>query len=341
MLAKILGGVQGRIDLMTRYLSGVLGLALGAALLVATPDRAQAQAWPTRPVTIIVPFAPGGNTDTMARLLANKLGEKFGQNFIVENRVGASGAIGTAAVARAAPDGYTLMFGAVQQISVLPITDKVNYDPKTDLSYISIFGEGPFVLGVNVNRVPAKTLPEFLAFARNKPEPLTYASGGANSISHLVPALMFERAKAKVIHVPYRGGAPAVTDLVGGHVDVYFGNASELMNFASDPKIRILAVSSEARMPQLPDVQTLGEIFPGFTMTTWNGLMAPAKISPDIFNKLALAAREAANDPAVKKTLTELGITPVGGTPEEFTKRVASEGGLLLEAIKAANTGNP
>ena len=341
MLAKILGSVRGRMDLMTRCLSGALALALGAIVSTASPDRAQAQAWPSRPVVIIVPFAPGGNTDTMARLLANKLAEKFGQNFIVENRVGASGAIGTAAVARAAPDGYTLMFGAVQQISVLPITDKVSYDPKTDLSYISIFGEGPFVLGVNVNRVPAKTLPEFLEFTRNKPEPLTYASGGSNSISHLVPALMFDRAKAKVIHVPYRGGAPAVTDLVGGHVDVYFGNASELMNFASDPKLRILAVSSEERMRQFPDVQTLGEIFPGFTMTTWNGLMAPAKISPEVFNKLAVAAREAARDPGVVKTLNELGITPVGGTPEEFSKRIAAEGGLLMEAIKAANAGNP
>ena len=332
-------GVFHRMGFRSLHVRSLLAGLIGAAALLMAPQEAQAQAWPSRPVSIIVPFPPGGNTDTMARLLANKLGEKFGQSFFVENRVGASGAIGTSAVARSAPDGYTLMFGAVQQISVLPITDKVNYDPKTDLSYISIFGEGPFVLGVNVDRVPSRTLPEFLEFVRQKRGAFSYASGGTNSISHLVAALMFDLAKSTVTHVPYRGGAPAVTDLMGGHIEAYFGNASELLTFASDPKIRILAVSSESRMPQLPNTPTVGEVFPGFSMTTWNGLMAPAKLPPEIFNKLAGAAQEAARDPLVVKTLNDLGITPVGGSPADFAKRISSEGPLLMDAIKAANAG--
>jgi tripartite-type tricarboxylate transporter receptor subunit TctC len=158
----------------------------------------------------------------------------------------------------------------------------------------------------------------------------------------LSAALFVKRAELDMTHISYKGGAPAVTDLLGGNVQMYFGNFSELYPHVSGGNIRIIGVSSDKRAAQLLQVATIAESgFPGFKTVTWNGLMAPAKISPDIFNKLALSAREAANDPAVKKTLTELGITPVGGTPEEFTKRIASEGGLLLEAIKAANTGNP
>ncbi len=311
------------------------GLASCLACLGA-PAFAQTDVWPSRPITMVVPFPAGGNTDIMARILAQKLSEKFGQNFVVENRVGASGSIGTAAVARAPADGYTLLFGAFQQISVLPITEKVSYDPKRDISYISIFGEGPFVLAMSTTKVPGKDLKDFLTLAKAKPGTMSYASGGVSSGSHLVAALAFDKAGVNITHVPYRGGSPAVADLLGGHVEAYFGNASELIPVADDPRIKIIATSSAKRLPQLPNVPALAETYPGLIMTTWNGLMAPAKLPADILDKLAKATQEAARDPVVIKTLSDLAITTVGNTPKEFTDRIASEEGLFVDAIRAA-----
>jgi tripartite-type tricarboxylate transporter receptor subunit TctC len=315
------------------------GFAIAAFASLAgiscAPDIALAQAWPARTVTMIVPFPPGGNTDTMARMLAQKFTEKFNYNFLVENRVGASGAIGTTAVARAAPDGYTLMFGAFQQISVLPYTEKVSYDPKTDLAYISIFGEGPYVLGVNAG-VPVKDLGEFIAYAKARNGAMSYASGGVFSGTHLVAALFFQKAGVSLNHVPYRGGSPAVADLLGAHVESYFGNASELIPVAGEQTVRILAVSSEKRIEQLPQTPTVNEVFPGFSMSAWNGLMAPAKTSQDILDKLEKATMEAARDPQVKKALANLGVSTVGGTSKEFVARIEKENIQLQDAIKAA-----
>ena len=317
------------------------GLASVAAARVLSPMPARADTWPNRPVTIIVPFPPGGNTDTMARLLAAKLSEKFGQAFIVDNRAGASGAIGTTAVAHAAPDGYTLLFCAVQQVSVIPFTEHVTYNPKTDLSFISIFGEGPFVLGV-AGDTPANSMKEFIDFAKTrKPGELVYASGGIGSISHLVAALYFQRAGVKLIHVPYRGGAPAVADLLGAHVNAYFGNASELVPFATDPRVKLIGVSSRERLAQLPSIPAVNETIPGLVMTSWNGLVGPAKLPRDIIEKLAAATAETARDPAIVKTLTSLGIAPIGNTPREFEERIVGETALLAEAIKAAELPAP
>jgi tripartite-type tricarboxylate transporter receptor subunit TctC len=310
-------------------------LAFVCSLAVAHPARCQD--WPARPVTIVVPFPPGGNTDSMARILAQKLGEKFGHSFIVENRPGASGSIAMADVKRATPDGYTLVFGAFQQISVLPQTEKVNYDPKTDFSYVSIFGEGPFVLAIN-SEVPAKSVTEFVSYAKSKPGAMTYASGGILSGVHLVAALFFSKAGVTLVHVPFRGGAPAVEALLGGHVQAYFGNASELLPLANDARIRLLATSAPKRLPQLPSMPAMSEFYPGFVLTSWNGLMAPAKTPQSIKNKLEAATMEAAHDPQVMKLLTNLGITPVGSTSKDFDARIANESALLNEAIAAARS---
>ncbi len=307
-----------------------------ATSLSATTVQAQSDNWPSRNVTMIVPFPAGGNSDTMARVLAQKLTEKFGQTFVVENRVGASGSIGTTAAARAPADGYTLLFAAFQQISVLPVTEKVNYDPKKDITYISIFGEGPFTLGMSTTKTTAKDFKEFLALAKAKPGSMSYASGGVSSGSHLIAALTFAKAGVNITHVPYRGGSPAVADLLGGHVESYFGNASELIPVMSDPRVKIIVASSAKRLPQLPDVPTVSEFFPGVVMTTWNGLMGPANLPADISDKLAKAVQDAARDPAVIKTLGDLGITTVVNTPAEFKARIASEQGLFEEAIRAA-----
>ncbi len=293
--------------------------------------------WPARPVTIIVPFPPGGNTDSMARILAQQLGEKFGRSFVVENRPGASGAIAMEDVKRAVPDGYTLIFGAFQQVSVLPFTQKINYDPKTDFSYISIFGEGPFVFAVN-SSVPAKSVSDFTTYAKGKPGALTYGSGGIFSGTHLVAALFFKKAGLDLVHVPFRGGAPAVEALLGGQVQSYYGNASELIPLANDPHIRILATSAGKRLPQLPNTPAMNELYPGFVLTSWNGLVAPAQTPQDVKDKLEAATIEATHDPKVIKLLTNLGIAPVGSTAKEFNTRIANESGLLKDAIAAAKS---
>jgi tripartite-type tricarboxylate transporter receptor subunit TctC len=308
---------------------------LVCSLAAACPARSDD--WPVRPVTIIVPFPPGGNTDSMARILAQKLGEKFGRNFIVENRPGASGSIAMTDATRAAADGYTLVFGAFQQISVLPYTEKVNYDPKKDFSFISIFGEGPFVFAVDAS-VPATSVPAFVDYAKSKPGALTYASGGIFSGTHLVASLFFSKAGVNLVHVPFRGGAPAVEALLGGQVQAYFGNAAELLPLTNDPHIHILATSAPSRLPQLPDTPTMNELYPGFVLTSWNGLMASAKVPQDIKDKLEAASIEAAHDPQVIKTLGNLGITPVGSTSKEFADRIARESALLNEAIAAARS---
>ena len=331
---------EQRNHLLPSRMKRALLVALASCALgggIHTSASAQsAGPWPSRNVTMIVPFPAGGNSDTMARVLAQKLSEKFGQSFVVENRVGASGSIGTAAAVRAPADGYTLLFAAFQQISVLPVTEKVNYDPKKDITYISIFGEGPFVLGMSTTKTTAKDFKEFLAQAKAKPGAMSYASGGVSSGSHLIAALTFAKAGVNITHVPYRGGSPAVADLLGGHVESYFGNASELIPVMQDPRVKIIVSSSEKRLPQLPNVPTVSEFFPGVVMTTWNGLMGPDKLPQDIVDKLALAVQEAARDPAVIKTLGELGITTVVNTPAQFKARIASEQGLFEEAIKAA-----
>ncbi len=312
-----------------------ISMALICAAIVAQP--ALSADWPERPVTVIVPFPPGGNTDSMARILAEKLGEKFGKSFIVENRPGASGAIAMEDVKRAAPDGYTLIFGAFQQISVLPFTQHINYDPKKDFSYISIFGEGPFVFAVN-SSVPAKSVADFVAYAKSKPGAMTYGSGGIFSGTHLVAALFFKKAGINLVHVPFRGGAPAVEAILGGQVQSYYGNASELIPLAKDPHIRILATSAAKRLPQLPDIPAMDELYPGFVLTSWNGLMAPAQTPQGVKDKLEAATIEAAHDPKVIKLLTNLGIAPVGDTSKEFNARIANEGALLKDAIAAAKS---
>lgn len=312
-----------------------IAAVLAGVCSLATAPAAMSQDWPTRNVTVIVPFPPGGNTDIMARMLARKLSKKFGRSFIVENRMGASGAIAMADVARAAPDGYTLVFGAFQQIQVLPYTQEIRYDPKKDFAYISIFGEGPFVFAVNAN-VPARSLNQFIEYAKSKPGVMTYASGGVYSGTHLVAALLFSRAGIDLNHVPYRGGGPATAALVGGQVQAYFGNASELIPLSTDPHVRILAASAAKRMAQLPGIPVVNELYPGIVLTSWNGLMAPAKTPQAVRDKLEAATIEAAHDPAVVKVLGELGIAAVGSTSKQFNARIVSETPLLAEAIKAA-----
>src|SRR5437868_4975045 len=247
-----------------------LVILIGALAPIAV---AQAQSWPQKPVKVIVPFVAGGNTDNQARIVSERLNALLGQPMVVENKVGAGGAIAAESVAKSAADGYTLFFAASPQFS-LPLVQKVNFDPFKDFAPISIVGTNPFVLGVHIS-VPTTTLQEFVDYVRARPGQLNYASAGPGTTTHLTAAIFLSRAGLQMTHVPYKGGAQASADLIAGQVHMYFGNPAELMPHAASGKIRLLAVSSAKRTPQLPDVPAIAETYPGFATGTWNGFLAP------------------------------------------------------------------
>lgn len=310
---------------------------LAAALLLLSAGTALAQAWPQKPVKIVVPFAAGGNTDGIARVTAERLTAVLGQQVLVENRAGANGAIAAEFVARAAPDGYTLLMAAMPLVAVLPVVAKQAYDPVKDFAPVSNIGSNPFVLGVHKS-VPASNVREFVAFIRANPGKFNYASGGSGSVSHLSAALFVKRAGLEMTHVSYKGGAPAVADLLGGQVQMYFGNLSELAPHAAGGNLRIIGVSSEKRAKQLPEVPTIAESgFAGFRTLTWNGLMAPAGTPPAIVARLAQEVSTITATPAVAQRLEQLGVDPIGNTPQQFADTIRADIALWADAVKAAN----
>jgi tripartite-type tricarboxylate transporter receptor subunit TctC len=323
-----------------KSLSPLMHLFAAVALIaVLVPQTGRAQVdWPSRTVTVVVPFAAGGNTDIMARLASQKLADIFKQNFIVDNRGGAGGAIGASYVAQAAPDGYTLFFAAAPQIAVVPYVQKVNYDPHKDFTPVSVFGTGPFILTIGA-AIPAKTVSEFVAYARGRS--LNYGTGGIGSISHLSGALFVARAGLNAVHVPFRGGGPALAAILAGQVDMYFGNASEVIPQADNGAIRLIGVATDKRMKQLPNVPTVSETYPDFALSSWNGFLVPSKTPRSIVEKLAKAVIAAAKDPTVVKQLTKLGIEANGTTPEEFAALIAREQPQFDLAIKAASLTQP
>lgn len=309
--------------------------AAGAATLLAAPARAQS--FPSKPVKILVPFAAGGNTDIIARLVGKQLSEMFREQFVVENRPGANGAIAAEAVAKAPKDGYTLFMAALPQIAIFPAMTKVNYDPVADFAPVSNVGFNPFVLAASSKLAPVKTLAEFVAHARNSKSNLSYGSGGVGSLGHLSMALLLARAGLKMDHVPYQGGGPAMNDLVAGQLPFYFANLSEVLPHAKTGAINVVAVSSEQRIPQLPDTPTVAESgYPGFRTLTWNGLLAPAGTPRDIIETLAAKVALATKNAEVRAALDGFGVTAVGDTPDAFRATIAADIPLWAEAVKLA-----
>ncbi|HEY2134983.1 MAG TPA: tripartite tricarboxylate transporter substrate binding protein [Xanthobacteraceae bacterium] len=309
-------------------------LLLVALATVAAATAADAQAWPQRPVKIVVPYAAGGNSDGIARIVAQRLGERLGQNFIVENRVGANGALAADDVMRAAPDGYTLMWAVTPPMTIAPAMAKVAYDPVKDFAPISVVGSNAFVLLVNKD-FPPKTVAEFVAYVRAQPERMAYAEGSAGSLTHLAMALFLKRAGLEMTNVSYRGNAPALTDVIAGHLQVMFSNVSDALPQAASGAVRLLAVSSQQRAPQIPDVPTVAESgFPGFNVLTWNGLVAPAGTPKAVVDLLAGEVAQAVKDPKFLARLQSYGVDPVGNTPAEFAKQIAADGALWADAVK-------
>jgi tripartite-type tricarboxylate transporter receptor subunit TctC len=308
--------------------------ALVAALL-AVPLCVQAQAWPQKPIKVIVPFPPGGVTDSIARITADWLGQRLGQPVVAENRPGASGAIAADLVARAEPDGYTLLSAATPQLAIVPHVQKINYDPIKDFAPISIVGTNPFALGCNQN-VPGASLRDFVEQVRKRPGELSYASPGSGSVGHLTMALFLARAGLKMEAVLYKGGGPAIADVVAGHVPCYFGNLNEIIPHAGG-KLKVFAVSGDKRAPQLPQVPTVAEQgYPGFRTVTWNGYVAPAGTPRDVVERIAREIGAGCKDATFAGRLAKIGVDPVCSTPAEFEKAVREDLGIWKEAVQAA-----
>jgi tripartite-type tricarboxylate transporter receptor subunit TctC len=306
------------------------------AALVAFTGSASADGWPERPVRIIFPYAAGSTGDATARLIAHRLSDRLGQPFIVENRVGANGVIGAEAVARSAPDGYTLLWAVTPQITISPIMTKVPYDPATDFVPISAVSTNRFALLVNA-KVPVKTVSEFIEYVRDQRKRFTYAEGGAGSITHLSMVLFLSRAGLNGTNVSYKGTGPALTDVVAGHLPAMFALFGDALSQAESGAIRLLAVSSEQRSTQAPDVPTIAESgFPGFKTTSWWGLMAPAGTPKPIVDRIAAEVGNATKDPKLVEQLTTFGVDPVGNSPAQFSAMIAADTKLWAEALKVA-----
>ena len=316
----------------------LISLALATlAQLIGLHHVALAQDWPVRPIKLIVPFAAGGNTDSIARLVSERLTSSLGQPVVVENKLGAGGGIAAEFVAKATPDGYTLFMAAMPVMAILPVISKTNYDPIRDFQPISNIGSNPFVMGVHKS-IPANNVQEFVSFVKKNPGKFNFASGGSGSVSHLTPALFLKRADLDMTHIAYKGGAPAVADLLSGNVQMYFGNLSELQPHVSGGLIKIIGVSSERRASQLPSVPTIAESgYPGFKTVTWNGLMAPANTPQGVVQKLSDAVKDMMSSEATRQRLLSLGVDPIGNTPKEFADTVKLDIMIWSEAAKAAN----
>lgn len=316
-----------------------LATLTGLALLGLPASARSQKLWPERPVTIVVPFAAGGNTDGIARIVAQRLGETFRQSFIIENRAGAGGAIAAADVARARPDGHTLLMAALPVIAIVPAMQKVRFDPLRDFAPISNIATNPFVLVVH-DDVPARTLAEFIAYIRARPHALAYASAGTGSLNHLSMALLAKLAGLDMIHVAYKGNAPALADVIAGHVSAMFSNLSDALPHQAGGKIRLIAVSSEQRAPAIPDVPTVAESgFPQFKTLTWNGLMAPAGAPRDVIDRLAGEMARAVTEAGFIARLASLGADPLGSGPDEFAATIATDVAFWSKAVVAAGIG--
>ncbi len=297
------------------------GRALAHALAVAAlPFAAHAQApFPNRSVTIVVPFPPGGGTDVGARIVAQKLAERWGQPVVIENKAGAAGQIGGELVSKAKPDGYTLLMGNVGTQSVNPsLYPKMTYDPGTAFAPVSMVAWLPLVM-LSHPAMPAKSPKEVAAAARAKPGSLTYSSSGAGGSMHLAGALFESMAEAPMLHVPYKGGGPALQDLIAGHVNYSFATILEASGFVQAGKLRALAVTSTKRSPALPDVPTLAESgLPGYEASSWIGLLAPAGTPPALVERIAADVREVVARPDVRERFVAQGATPDAEGPAHF-----------------------
>jgi tripartite-type tricarboxylate transporter receptor subunit TctC len=310
-------------------------LSSASAFLLLALMPAAAADYPSRPVTIAVAFTPGGPSDVLSRIVGRRLNEILHQPFIIENRPGAGGNIAAEQVAHAAPDGYTLLMGNNSILATnAALYKKLNYDPVKDFIPISMVGSQANILVVNPN-VPANSMQELIALAKASPGALNFASSGYGAAAHLAGELFKTRAGINIVHVAYKGAAPALQDVLSGHVQMMFATAASVIGLIKAGKVRALAVTTPKRTALLPDLPTVAELgLPGFDATTWHGLVAPAGTPHDIIQTLAFSTAEALKDPTTRKSLEDLGVDVVGDTPKEFEAYIKSEIPKWTEVVK-------
>jgi tripartite-type tricarboxylate transporter receptor subunit TctC len=301
-----------------------LRLAAGAAALPALAHIARAETYPSRPVRIVVGLAPGGANDIVARLMGQWLSERLGQPFVIENRPGAGTNIATEMVVRAPPDGYTLLFVGPASAINATLYERLNFNFIRDIALVASIATNPLVMEVHPS-VAAKTVPEFIAYAKANPGKINMASPGIGTTPHLAGELFKMRAGVDMVHVPYRGGGPALTDLLGGQVQVYFPGTVSSIEYIKTGRLRALAVTAATRSEALPDLPTVGEFVPGYEVSNWFGVAAPKATPAAIVEQLNKEINASLADPKLKARLTDLGGTPLVGSPADFRKLIAEE----------------
>ena len=302
-------------------------------IALSTCAIAQPNQWPTRPVTMVVPFAAGGSTDITARMLAEKLGPILGQNVVVENKPGAGGNIGAAFVARAQPDGYTILLHTSTLTANVSLYKNMGLNVQKDLVPVSQVALIPNVLMVNSN-FQAKTLAEFVEIVKQKKVPINYGSSGSGASNHLAGVLFNNMVGGEMVHVPYKGGSLANNDLLAGQVQAVFSPMVEVLGYLDSGKLRPLAVTTQTRSSKIPDTPAIAEILPGYEIVLWNGVFAPAATAPAIVNKLSSAIQTVMKDPSVLKRIAEQGSTSIGSSPADFKKVVDAEIPKWADLIK-------
>jgi tripartite-type tricarboxylate transporter receptor subunit TctC len=325
--------------MLRRTLLQILPFATAGLPLAARLARAQDEAadYPSKPVTVIVPFAAGGNTDAFARLVGQELDTAFGQRFVVENKAGAGGNLGVGQLARAEPDGYTLGMGTVSTHAINPtLYKKLPFDPDTAFAPISLFVTLPNVLAVNPS-IPANSVPELIELLKAEPDTHTFASSGVGTSTHLAGELFMAKTGTQMNHVPYKSSGQVMLDVVAGHVDMAFDNIPTVAQQAQAGKVRALAVTSLGRAPLMPDLPPLADFLPGFEATSWHGLFAPAGTPPAIVTKLSGEIQRIIHAPEMSEKLQGMGAKPIGSTPEEFARFIEAERQKWAQVIKDAN----
>jgi tripartite-type tricarboxylate transporter receptor subunit TctC len=313
-----------------------LTLAAGALVLPALPQTAPAESYPSRPVHVIVGFAAGGPADSWARLMAQWLSDRLGQQFVVENRPGGGGNIATEAVVAAPADGYTLLLIGINNVLNIALYDKLNFDFMRDIVPVAGLNRGYGVLEVHPS-LAVKSVPEFIAYAKANPGKISYASGGNGSAPHLYGELFKVMAGVDLVHIPYRGGAPAVLDLLSGQVPAMFDNLGTSLEYIRSGKLRALAVTSPARLEVLPDIPTIGDFVPGFAASGWNGFGAPRNTQPEIIERLNREINAGLSDRKFKDRLAQFNNVSLSMTPAEFGSFMAEETEKWGKVIRAAH----
>jgi tripartite-type tricarboxylate transporter receptor subunit TctC len=311
--------------------------AILALCFIVAPHLAAAQSYPTRPVHLIVPFPPGGPTDVVARILSSSASPILGQSIIVESKPGgAGGTVGAKFVAAADPDGYTLLISQVGSLTITPSLYKLDFDPLKDLTPVALVAQSPQILTVNA-ALPVHSLAEFLSYAKDNPGKINFASAGIGTQPHLLGELLQLVGNIKLLHVPYRGSAPAITDILAGQVQMMFDSPSVLLPHIESGKIRALAVTSESRIAELPDVPTVAEAgYPQLTATLWTGLLVPAGTPAAVVAKINTAVNEGLNSPEAQIAIHKLGVSTKALTPQAFAAFMAAETQKWGQVVKEA-----